>query len=58
MPEGIRLMVEWIKQPIRVESDCVNLIRAMEKKKVARSSWEGILLEIQAVCSLLSDLAS
>jgi hypothetical protein len=51
-------MVEWIKQPIRVESDCVNLIRAMEKKKVARSSWEGILLEIQAVCSLLSDLAS
>jgi hypothetical protein len=47
-------MAEWIRQPICVESDCLNLIRAIEKK-VVRSGWEGILLEIQVVCNLLPD---
>jgi hypothetical protein len=45
--------MEWIKQPTCVASDCSNLIRALDKKEVARSSWEGILSEVQATCSLL-----
>jgi ribonuclease HI len=48
--EGLRLMTEWINQPVCVESDCLNLVRAMEKKDASRSSWDGILLEIQVVC--------
>jgi ribonuclease HI len=53
--EGLRLMTEWIKQSVCVESDCLNLVRAMEKKEASRSSWDGILLEIQAVSSLLQE---
>jgi hypothetical protein len=31
--EGLRLMAEWIKQLICVESDYLNLVRAMVKKE-------------------------
>jgi hypothetical protein len=31
--EGLRLMAKWIKQPICVESDCLNLVLAMVKKE-------------------------
>jgi hypothetical protein len=29
---GIKLAVEWIRQPIVIESDCLTLIRAIETR--------------------------
>jgi hypothetical protein len=31
VPEGIRLMVEWIDKPTCMESDCSSLIQALDK---------------------------
>jgi hypothetical protein len=42
-------MVEWIRLPTWVETDCESLIRDPESKDETRSSWAGILLEIKAV---------
>jgi hypothetical protein len=51
--KGVRLMVEWMEKQTCVESDCSNLIRALEKKIEDRSRWVGILIEIQAAECLL-----
>jgi hypothetical protein len=41
-------VVEWIKQPICVESDCATLIQAINRKEADHSRWAGIIKEIQA----------
>jgi hypothetical protein len=47
--EGVRLTVEWIRKPTCVETKCSNLVRALKKKIKDKSSWSGILTEIQLV---------
>jgi hypothetical protein len=44
---GVRLAAEWIRQPIRMEGDCLTLIRAIGASQVSRSSIEGIINEIR-----------
>jgi hypothetical protein len=51
--QGIRLVTEWIKQPVCVESDCANLIQAISQKEEDRSRWAGIIKEIQATGDIL-----
>jgi hypothetical protein len=51
--QGIRLVAEWIKQPVCVESDCENLILAISRKEEDRSRWVGIIKEIQATGDIL-----
>jgi hypothetical protein len=46
--QGICLVVEWIKQPVCVESDCATLIQAINRKEADHSRWAGIIKEIQA----------
>jgi hypothetical protein len=58
MPEGVRLAVEWIRQPTIIESDCLTLIRAIEQRKESLSSWDGIIQEIRGVSSLLPQCKS
>jgi hypothetical protein len=53
--EGLRLSADWIRQPVRVESDCLNLTNDIQWKTSSRSCLMGILSEIQAVKSLLQD---
>jgi hypothetical protein len=51
--QGIRLIAEWIREPTWVESECANLIKALEKKSKTRSVWVDILAEIKATSNLL-----
>jgi ribonuclease HI len=51
--EGLRLLVEWIKQPSYLESDCATLVHALVGNEETRSRWAGILSEIHAVKALL-----
>jgi hypothetical protein len=51
--QGIRLVAEWIKQPVCVESDCANLIPTISRKEEDRSRWVGIIKEIQATGDIL-----
>jgi hypothetical protein len=50
---AMHLSLEWIKQSMWVESDCSNLVMALGQRVNQRSSWVGILLEIQEVRNLL-----
>jgi ribonuclease HI len=52
---GLRLATEWVRQPIWVETDCLNLIRDLTKTIGTRSSMTGILADIQAVGRLLPE---
>jgi hypothetical protein len=53
--EGMRLMVEWIRKPICVESNSSSLMQALDKKIKDMSPWAGILSEIQATGCLLPE---
>jgi hypothetical protein len=50
---GLRLTMEWIREPTWVESDCSTLINDIVNRNDTRSSLPGILSEIKAVGSLL-----
>jgi hypothetical protein len=51
--EGLRLTTKWVKQSTLVESDCLNLIR--EVQKTTGSTYAGILVEIKGAMGLLPD---
>jgi hypothetical protein len=40
---GLRLAVEWIRQPVILESDCETLIHDLGKQDNDCSSWSGVL---------------
>jgi hypothetical protein len=50
---GVRLAVEWTRQPAIIEVDCQGVIRALSSIEELRGSWPGVLKELKAVCSLL-----
>jgi hypothetical protein len=41
--EGLHLTAEWSKQPTQVESDCLMLIREVQRKDHTRTRMEGLL---------------
>jgi hypothetical protein len=51
--QGLHLITEWIRQPARVESDCLVLVRALGQDVEPRSSWARIIAEIKATTYLL-----
>jgi hypothetical protein len=50
---GVQLGAEWVRQPTIVETDCINVVRALQAKTEERAAWDVILKEIQAACVLL-----
>jgi ribonuclease HI len=52
---GLRLAVEWIQQPMIVESDCKTLIDSVQGRVLDRSQWAGLLAEIRAMSTLLPE---
>jgi hypothetical protein len=57
VPEGrgVRLGVEWGRQPAMIESDCANIIRALHSHTDDRAECAGVLKEIRAASSLLPE---
>jgi hypothetical protein len=53
--QGIRLVAQWIKQPTHIEMDCQTLVKAIKVPEPDRAAWTGLVEEIQAATSLLSD---
>lgn len=51
--EGIRLTVEWIKQPMILESDCANAVNMLKNGPMDRSLLWHILSEAKAKLNLL-----
>jgi hypothetical protein len=56
--EGMRLTTEWIRQPTRMESDCVTLIKALSSTDPSRASWLEIITEIKELSRLLLSVVS
>jgi hypothetical protein len=50
---GVRLAIEWTRQPAIIEADCQGVIRALSSIEELRGPWPGVLKELKAVCSLL-----
>jgi hypothetical protein len=46
-------VVEWIKEPTVVESDCQTLIIVMESSNVERAQWSDLITSIETVAQLL-----
>jgi ribonuclease HI len=51
--EGIRLAVEWIRQPVCAETDCYGLAKALQDGGQNRARWAGIISGIMALSNLL-----
>jgi hypothetical protein len=45
--EGLRLTQKWIGLPTCVETDCKQLVQALEKEEPTRSSWAGLIGELK-----------
>jgi hypothetical protein len=52
---GMRLLDEWVRQPMMVETNCKNLISNIQKPVNVWSDLAGILEEIKGVRSLMVD---
>jgi hypothetical protein len=52
---GMRLLDEWVQQPMMVETNCKNLISDIQKPVNVWSDLAGILEEIKGVRSLMVD---
>jgi hypothetical protein len=44
-----------VRLPVRVESDCLALVKAVSDRHSSRATWEGMMDEIRAATQLLSD---
>jgi hypothetical protein len=53
--QGVSLAAEWVRLPVRMESDCLALVRAMDECQSSQSAWAGIVAEIQAAKNLLPE---
>jgi hypothetical protein len=53
MCEGVRLTVQWIKQPLQVELDCKMLISGIMQEEKNGSQIAGVIAEIKGICQLL-----
>jgi hypothetical protein len=53
--EGLRATVDWIRQPLQVESDCLALIKALRSPQPNRASWMGTITEIKEPSQLFPD---
>jgi hypothetical protein len=51
--EGLRLVVEWIRAHVIVESDCANLIKTLKTNEVTQAPWAGVIVEVRAVFKLV-----
>jgi ribonuclease HI len=51
--EGIRLAVEWMGKPTRLESDCLTIINCLREGDARRAAWSSINNEIIEVGRLL-----
>jgi hypothetical protein len=51
--EGVRLAIQWIKQPLHVELDCKLLVQGIMHEGENRSQIAGIIAEIKGLCQLL-----
>jgi hypothetical protein len=53
--DAVRLAVEWIRQPIFLESDRVSIVNALKSNDSSRSSWAETIAEIGAASELLPE---
>jgi hypothetical protein len=51
--DRVRLVVEWVCQPVQVEADCLSLVKAIKGEGGDRASWGGIISEIIGTSNLL-----
>lgn len=51
--EGVRLALEWVREPAVTESDCAELIDRLKADAKSRSSWCNLEQDIKAACILL-----
>lgn len=54
--EEVRLAVEWVRLPARLEADCSMLIDALTSLAPTRASWTGVLQDIRGVGALLPEV--
>lgn len=53
--DGIRLLVEWVKMPMILETDCANIGRAMVNTGDDRSPLWQVIREARAALSLIPE---
>jgi hypothetical protein len=53
---GIHLVLEWIRQPTCLESDCLALMKALVSSHEQHSEMAGILIEVRAAMQLLPQI--
>jgi ribonuclease HI len=53
--EGMRVAVDYMRQPLQVESDCMVLINALQSPYPDRASWLGTITEIKELSQLFPD---
>jgi hypothetical protein len=46
--QGVRLAMEWVRLPVRVESDCLTLVWVVHDQQLSHAAWAGIVAEIRA----------
>lgn len=51
--EGVRLVAEWVRQPMVLEADCWHLLQELKSPTSSRAAWSGVIEDILAVCQLL-----
>jgi ribonuclease HI len=54
--EGLCLARQWISLPLCVETDCKQLVQALEKEDQDRSSWAGLIKELKGAIQLLPEV--
>lgn len=54
--EGIKMAAEWIHMPIWVETDNVEVARALQQPNRLRSSWAPIIEEVKSVFHRVQDV--
>jgi hypothetical protein len=50
---GLRLALDWVGQPIWVETNCLTLVQDLGRKNESRSRLAGLVAEIRVVGNLL-----
>jgi ribonuclease HI len=53
--QGMRLVTEWVRLQVLVETDCSMLVQALGKCVTNRARWAGIITEIKEMSRLLPE---
>jgi hypothetical protein len=51
--DEVRLAIEWVRQGVQIEVDCLSLIKAIKGGGEDRAPWRGIISEIISTSNLL-----